>query len=216
MTLFKMSVLLVILRSLCISLVLNDISVVRAMDVVSDSNGPELNISSSDCFELRLPDVFSIGECIREQRDLCEEKKRLPRAIVAVGCTLLGAFANLDTVSAIMLIRDIYVALAERRFHNAANVVDYYLYAKKYSGHIGDQVCEGELIITLPNIWTKASQVWSIIHLEECIARDFFDHVPQDAIEDLFCDFLKNVQVSSAAVLKAKGLLMLIFKDKCL
>nr|XP_037287079.1 uncharacterized protein LOC119180050 isoform X3 [Rhipicephalus microplus] len=173
MTLFKMSVLLVILRSLCISLVLNDISVVRAMDVVSDSNGPELNISSSDCFELRLPDVFSIGECIREQRDLCEEKKRLPRAIVAVGCTLLGAFANLDTVSAIMLIRDIYVALAERRFHNAANVVDYYLYAKKYSGHIGDQVCEGELIITLPNIWTKASQVWSIIHLEEVCKASF-------------------------------------------
>ncbi|XP_075725943.1 uncharacterized protein LOC119180050 isoform X2 [Rhipicephalus microplus] len=188
MTLFKMSVLLVILRSLCISLVLNDISVVRAMDVVSDSNGPELNISSSDCFELRLPDVFSIGECIREQRDLCEEK-RLPRAIVAVGCTLLGAFANLDTVSAIMLIRDIYVALAERRFHNAANVVDYYLYAKKYSGHIGDQVCEGELIITLPNIWTKcvnenlagcvqgatvdASQVWSIIHLEEVCKASF-------------------------------------------
>ncbi|XP_037522145.2 uncharacterized protein LOC119399403 [Rhipicephalus sanguineus] len=130
-----------------------------------------------------------------------------------------------------MLIRDIYVALAERRFHNAGNVVDYYLYAKKFSGHIGDQVCGGEIKITLPNIWTKCvnenlagcvkgdkvseSKIQSIIHLEECIARDFFDRVPQDAIEDMFCDFLKNVQVTSAAALKAKGLLMLIFKDKC-
>ncbi|KAL1479135.1 hypothetical protein MTO96_052110 [Rhipicephalus appendiculatus] len=122
MGLLKMSLVFVIFKILCISLVVNDFPVGNAMDTVSDANGPAKNISSSDCFEVRLPDVFSIGKCIREQRDLCEEK---------------------------------------------------------------------------------------------CIARDFFDRVPQDAIEDLFCDFLKNVQVTSAAALKAKSLLMLIFKDKC-
>ncbi|KAL1439506.1 hypothetical protein MTO96_010146 [Rhipicephalus appendiculatus] len=151
MGLLKMSLVFVIFKILCISLVVNDFPVGNAMDTVSDANGPAKNISSSDCFEVRLPDVFSIGKCIREQRDLCEEK--------CVNENLAGCVQG--------------------------GTVD-------------------------------ASKMQSIIHLEECIARDFFDRVPQDAIEDLFCDFLKNVQVTSAAALKAKSLLMLIFKDKCL
>ncbi|XP_075559672.1 uncharacterized protein LOC142591190 [Dermacentor variabilis] len=232
MRLLKITLFYITFKPLCISSALNGVLTAREMEMTSNTNLSTENLASTtSCIETTIPDVFSIGKCLGQQRDFCVEETKVSRAVVLVGCTLLGAFADLDTVSAFMLIRDIYVALAERRFHNAGKMVDFYLYTKKYSGNIGDQVCGGEITIALPNTWAKCinenlagcapgdtvkeSTIQSIVQFEECIATDVFDSVSQDAIEDLFCDFLKKVQVTSAAGLKAKGLLMLVFKDKC-
>ncbi|XP_077489595.1 uncharacterized protein LOC144100563 [Amblyomma americanum] len=187
--------------------------------------------SSATCIETTLPDVFSVGKCLGPGLDLCKSETQLAQAVRLIGCTLLGAFEDLDAASALRLMRDIYVAIAMRRVRNVADFVAAFMNGRTAFLTAEEVDCEGKITIGLPNYWSKclspdldgcdksaplnAATLQSFAQFAECIGTDIYEMASKNDIEKEFCIFINNMDRTSAISELGKKFFELLFSSKC-
>ncbi|XP_077528014.1 uncharacterized protein LOC144139585 isoform X1 [Haemaphysalis longicornis] len=188
----------------------------------NDATAPEVNeargngdaalTGDDSCIEVSLPDVLGIGKCLGNNLDLCQNEKTLvPGVLSLVNCTVTSLFKNLSPQNALVVVKDILVALINKLIPGVARLVEASLARRKLSENvtIANNICEGEINIKIPNSLGKCldntllfcekgklidmSLLESLGRAVGCIVKDLFTTLPHETLKKLLCDVVKLV-----------------------
>ncbi|KAL3214586.1 hypothetical protein MRX96_034856 [Rhipicephalus microplus] len=161
---------------------------------------------TENCIEITLPNILQLGECLGDNLHVCKGEKTLTEGVLSLAnCTVSGVVKNLSPVRALLTIRDLLVALLGKLIPPLGtflNSIEFF--GLLSSNNIEDNVCHGEVKITVPNSLGKCvddtlklckegetidiSLVESLGRTVGCLVKDLLTNAPQDTVSGLLCD----------------------------
>uniref|UniRef100_A0A224Y0R2 24 kDa family member n=1 Tax=Rhipicephalus zambeziensis TaxID=60191 RepID=A0A224Y0R2_9ACAR len=174
-----------------------------------ETSGKESAYDTDNCIEITLPNILQLDECLGDNLNLCKGKTTLTEGVLSLAnCTVSGVVRNLSPMRALVTIKDLLVALLGKLIPPLGDLLSsVQLFALFESGKIEDNVCHGEVKITVPNSLGKCvddtlklckegttidiSLVESLGKTVGCLVKDLFTNTPQDTVSGLLCDIAR-------------------------
>ncbi|XP_050032890.1 uncharacterized protein [Dermacentor andersoni] len=175
--------------------------------------GKEKEYNEDTCIEITLPNILQIDQCLGDNLNLCKGKTNLIEGVLSLAnCTVNGVLRNLSVVKALVTVKDLLVALLGKLVPSLGTVLNGLdMFSLLASNEIKNDVCYGEIKITVPNSLGKCvddtlklckngttidvSIVESLVKTVGCIVKDLLTTPPDQTVSNLLCDVARTLSI---------------------